>query len=54
MLDLDCLDKVKDDALRRMMRYKQKMTKYHDQRVKLRRFNPRDLVLRRVIEAKKT
>ena len=52
-LDFDYLDKIKDDALQRMMRYKQKMTKYHDQRVKLRRFNPGDLMLHRITEATK-
>ena len=29
-LDLDCLDEVRKDALRRMMKYKRKMMKYHD------------------------
>ena len=36
-LDLDCLDVDREDALWRMN--KQKMTKYHYQRVKLKRFN---------------
>lgn len=52
-LDLNYLDEVRDDALRRMMRYKKKRTKYHDQRFKLRRFNPGDLGLRRVAKATK-
>ena len=30
-----------------------KMSKYHDQRVKLRRFNPRDMVLQKVSQATK-
>ena len=37
-LDLDCLYHVRENAL-------QGMTKYHNQRVKLRRFNPKYLVL---------
>lgn len=52
-LDLVCLDEVREEALQRMMKYKQKMKKYHNQRVKLRRFNLGDLVLCRVIEATK-
>ena len=35
-----------------MARYQQKMSKYHDQRVK-HRFNPRDMVLRKVSQATK-
>ena len=50
-LDFDCLDEDREYALQRMNR--QKMTKYHDQRVKLKRFNNGDLVLCRVIEAMK-
>ena len=52
-LDLNCLDEDKDDTLWRMYKYKQKMMKYHDQRVKLRRFNPGDLMLRKITEATK-
>ena len=52
-LDLDFLDEVREDALQWMTKYKQKMTNYHDQRVKLRRINLGDLVLRKVIEATK-
>ena len=50
-LNLDCLDEVRKDSLQRMTKYKQKMTKYHDQKVKPRRFNLRDLVLCRVTKA---
>lgn len=52
-LALDCLPKVKDDAAQRMALYHQKMTKYHNQRVKLRRFDPRDMVLRKISQATK-
>ena len=51
--NLDCLDKIRDDASRRMARYQQKMSGYYNQRVKLRRFNIRDLVLRKVTPATK-
>ena len=50
-LDLYCLDEVREDALLRMTKYMHKITKYHDQRVKLRWFDLGDLVLHRVIEA---
>ena len=50
-LNLDCLSVVRDEAALRMARYQQKMTKYHNQRVKLRRFNLEDMVLQKVSKA---
>ena len=50
-LSLDCLAKVRDEAALRMAWYQQKMKKYYNQRVKLRRFNPDDMVLRKVSQA---
>ena len=50
-LSLDCLAKVKDEAASRMARYQQKKQKHHNQRVKLRRLNPNDMVLRKVSQA---
>jgi len=44
-LNLDCLDKVRDQASQKMAKYQQKMTEYYNQRVKLKRFNIGDLVL---------
>ena len=52
-LDLDCFDEVREDALWRMTKHKKKMMKYHKQRVKLKRFNPRDIMLRKVTETTK-
>ena len=52
-LNLDCLDKVRDQASQRMAKYQQKMTEYYNQRVKLKRFNIRDLVLRKVTSTTK-
>ena len=52
-LNLDFLNVVREDALQIKTKYKQDLTKYHDQRVKLRRFNLGDLVLRKVIEVTK-
>ena len=34
-----------------MARYQQKMAKYHNQRLKLRGFNPKNMVLRKVSQA---
>ena len=52
-LDLDCLLEVRDDAAQRMALYHQRMTKYYNQKVKLRRFNFGDMVLRKVSHATK-
>ena len=52
-LNLDCLDEVRDQASQRMTKYQQKMTEYYNQRVKLKRFNIKDLVLRKVTSAMK-
>ena len=42
---LDCLLEVREDAAQRMALYLERMTRYHNQRVKLKHFNPRDMVL---------
>ena len=52
-LALDCLPKVKDDATQRMALYQERMTRYYNQRVKLKCFNPRDMVLQKVSQATK-
>ena len=52
-LNLDCLDEVRDQASQRMTKYQQKMTEYYNQRVKLKRFNIRDLVLQKVTSTTK-
>ncbi|XP_023883676.1 uncharacterized protein LOC111995965 [Quercus suber] len=46
--NLDCLDAVRDKACSRVMDYQKKMTDYYNRRVKLRRLNIGDLVLRKV------
>ena len=50
---LDCLLEVREDAAQRMALYHERMTKYHNQRVKLKRFNPGDMVLWKVSQATK-
>jgi len=47
-LALDCLLEVRDDAAQRMALYQARMTRYHNQRVKLKHFNPGDMVLWKV------
>ena len=47
-INLDCLDEVRDKASSRMMIYQQKMVEYYNKRVKLRRLDIGDLVLRKV------
>ena len=47
-MNLDCLNEVRTEASQRMVRYQQKMAGYYNQRVKLRRFNIGDLLLRKV------
>ena len=47
-LNLDCLDEVRGQASQRMIKYQKKMAEYYNQRVKLKRFNIGDFVLRKV------
>ena len=52
-LNLDCLDEVRDIASSRMTKYQKKMTEYYNKRVKLRRLDIGDLVLRKITTATK-
>ena len=45
--NLDFLDEVRDQATQRMAKYQQKIVEYYNRRVKLKRFNIGDLVLRK-------
>ena len=47
-INLDFLDDVRDKASSRMTKYQQKMAEYYNKRVKLRRLDIGDLVLRKV------
>ncbi|XP_030959179.1 uncharacterized protein LOC115981140 [Quercus lobata] len=47
-INLDYLDEVRDKAFSRMTKYQQKMTEYYNKRVKLRRLDIGDLILRKV------
>ncbi|XP_030936673.1 uncharacterized protein LOC115961917 [Quercus lobata] len=52
-LNLDCLDEVRDNASSRMTKYQRKMAEYYNKRVKLRRLDIGDLVLRKITAATK-
>ncbi|XP_075663204.1 uncharacterized protein LOC142632740 [Castanea sativa] len=52
-INLDCLDEVRNKASSKTMKYQQKMTEYYNKRVKLRRLEIGDLVLRKVTNATK-
>ena len=47
------MDEVRDQAAQRMAKYKQKIAEYYNRRVKLKKFNIGDLVLRKVTPATK-
>ena len=47
-LNLDLIDEVRMDAKQRTVRYKNLMARQYDAMVKPRRFNIRDLILKRV------
>ena len=50
-INLDCLDEVREEASIRVTKYQQKMADYYNKRVKLRRVDIGDLVLRKVTPA---
>ena len=52
-VNLDYLDEVKDEASQKMTRYQQTIAEYYNKRVKLRKLNIGDLILRRVMSATK-
>uniref|UniRef100_A0A2N9EPX2 Uncharacterized protein n=1 Tax=Fagus sylvatica TaxID=28930 RepID=A0A2N9EPX2_FAGSY len=52
-LNLDLLDETRDKAARRIALYQEKMAKYYNTKVKLRRFEIGDWVLRKVTQATK-
>ena len=47
-INLDCMDEVSDKTSSRMTKYQQKMVEYYNKRVKLRRLDIGDLILRKV------
>ena len=47
------IDEVGEEAMKRMVKHKEAMAKYYNRKVKVRRFNTGDLVLRKVSQATK-
>ena len=47
-INLDLIDEVKEEAMKRMAKHKEAMARYYNRKVKVRRFNIGDLVLRNV------
>ena len=50
---MDLIDEVRDEAMKRMEKYRGAMARYYNKKVKVRRFNVGDLVLRKVSQATK-
>ena len=51
--NLDLIDEVREEAMKRMAKHKEPMVIYYNIKVKVRRFNTRDLVLRKVSQVTK-
>ena len=51
--NLDLIDEVREEAMKRMAKHKEAMAKYYNRKVKVRRFNIGDLVLRKVSQSTK-
>ena len=47
------IDEVREEAMKQMVKHKEAMAKYYNRKVKVRRFNTGDLVLRKVSQATK-
>ena len=47
------IDEVREEAMKRMVKHKEAMAKYYNRKVKVRRFNTGDLILRKVSQATK-
>ena len=51
--NLDLIDEVREEAMKRMTKHKEAMARYYNIKVKVRRFNTGDLILRMVSQATK-
>ena len=51
--NLDLIDEVREEAMKRMAKHKEAMTRYYNRKVKVRRFNTGDLILRKISQATK-
>ena len=50
---LDLIDEVREETMKRMAKHKEAMARYYNRKVKMRRFNTGDLILRKVSQATK-
>ena len=46
--NLDLIDDVREEAMKRIAKHKEALAKYYNRKVKVRRFNIGDLVLRKI------
>ena len=51
--NLDLIDEVREEVMKQMAKRKEAMARYYNRKVKMRRFNTGDLVLRKVSQATK-
>ena len=51
--NLNLIDEVREEAMKRMAKHKEAMAKYYNRKVNVRRFNTGDLVLRKISHATK-
>ena len=51
--NLDLIDEVREEVMKQMAKHKEAMARYYNKKVKMRRFNTGDLVLRKVSQATK-
>ena len=51
--NLDLIDEVREEAMKRMAKHKEAMARYYNRKVKVRRFNTGNLVLRKVSQVTK-
>jgi len=49
--NLDLIDEVGEEAVKRMAKHKESMTRYYNRKVKVRRFNTGDFSLRKISQA---
>ena len=51
--NLDLINEVREEAMKRMAKHKEAMARYYNRKVKVKRFNTGDLVLRKVSQVTK-
>ena len=50
---MDLSDEDREEVMKQMAKHKEAMARYYNRKVKVRRFNTRDLILRKVSQATK-